>query len=353
MMAHMNVSAVVMAAFFVAGCAPSQPPVVAAPCEPAKAPEPPPEAPSDLLDAHPVLAHARAIVAALNDGRCGELAQRFDDKMKEALPERELTAFCSGVRDARGEIRAFAIRRLTPNEGRFVLTAAEGAWRLSVNVDDEGNISGFRFMQPLPEPPPVQAAGPFVLPFVGEWLVSWGGDNPRDNHHLTSLVQRRAADLVMVGDDGKHHTGAGTKNEDYFAYGKPVLAVAAGTVVTVVDGVPDNTPREMNEYIAVGNMVVIQHGASQFSVYAHLKPRSLRVREGQKVRPGQPLGEVGNSGRSSEPHLHFHVQSGARLSDALGVEAFFEGVETMRDGAWQARSDYRFLRGDHIRPAAR
>lgn len=338
---------------FTVGCAPSQPPAVAtAPCDEV---EPPPATvaaapPPELVAAHPLIDHARVIVEALNDGRCAELTDRFDDNMREALPEKDLVAFCTGLRADLGPVESLAVERLAPSEGRFVVVTGKGSLVLTVNVDEAGSIAGFRVTPPPPAPPAVQSAGPFGLPLEGEWFVFWGGDNLEDNKHLTHLNQRRAVDLVMRGADGKTHTGDGKKNEDYLAYGKRVLSVAPGTVVTVVDGVPDNPPGQMEDYLAVGNMVVVQHAGSEFAVYAHLVPGSLRVREGQKVKRGQVLGAVGNSGRSSEPHLHFHVQSTAPLTGALGLEAFFDQVEIQRDGAWQTVDDYRFKRGDRVRP---
>ena len=70
------------------------------------------------------------------------------------------------------------------------------------------------------------------LPFRSEWSVFWGGDNKKVNNHASVRGQRRAADLSIEGANGLTHKDTGRRNEDYFAYGKQILAAAPGTVVT-------------------------------------------------------------------------------------------------------------------------
>ncbi|NVL73460.1 M23 family metallopeptidase, partial [Escherichia coli] len=108
--------------------------------------------------------------------------------------------------------------------------------------------------------------------------------------HVTQESQRRAADLVVVGADKKTHRGDGKKNEDYLVFGQEVLAVADGTVVTAIDGVPENAPGVMNPHFATGNLVILQHADNVYSAYAHLQPGKLRVRTGAKVKKGAVLG---------------------------------------------------------------
>ena len=124
-----------------------------------------------------------------------------------------------------------------------------------------------------------------------------------------------AADMIIKSADDLSHKGTGRRNEDYLVYGKQILAAASGTVVTAIDGVPDNEPGSMNPSCAVGNCLIIDQGTHEYAVYAHLKPDSLRVHRGDKVRRGQVLALCGNSGNSSEPHLHFHLQDNAVLQD--------------------------------------
>ena len=140
------------------------------------------------------------------------------------------------------------------------------------------------------------------------------------------------------------------RNNQYFAYGKPILAPAAGTVVTVIDGVPDNRPTSTNIDSAYGNCVIIRHAQNEFSVLAHLQPGSVKVRPGQKVRAGQQLGRCGNSGNSFGPHLHFHLQNTAVLQDGTGFAPYFHSLRVRRGGKSTQPRDHTPLRGDRLRP---
>ena len=186
------------------------------------------------------------------------------------------------------------------------------------------------------------------LPFRGEWYVFWGGDNEKVNHHVAVKGQRRAADLVIKGPDDSSHKGSGQRNEDYYAYGKEILAAAAGKVVTAIDGVPDNGPGSMNPFCAVGNCLIIDQGQNEYAVYAHLQPGSLRVHRGDEVQQDQVIGLCGNSGNTSEPHLHFHLQDNAVLQDGAGITPYFTNVKCRRGDATLTDAEYTFLQGDRI-----
>jgi murein DD-endopeptidase MepM/ murein hydrolase activator NlpD len=210
-------------------------------------------------------------------------------------------------------------------------------------------VLGLRFTEPPPPAPDVARSDlALQLPFRGRWRVVWGGDTVALNQHADQPSQRRAADLVMQGSDGRSHRGEGKQNEDYLAYGQEILAVAAGEVVTVIDGVPENSPGSMNPYLALGNAVIVRHPADLYSVYAHLQPGKLRVKPGAKLKQGAVLGLCGNSGNSSEPHLHFQLQDGPRVEASWGVEAVFRGVAVVRAGAPGEMADYTFLQGDVV-----
>lgn len=123
-------------------------------------------------------------------------------------------------------------------------------------------------------------------------------------------AQRR----FLVGDPGE--------NGSWTFYGKPVLAVAAARVVAVADRFPDqvpNAPRPVTLEEADGNFVILALGHGRYAFYAHLRPGSVRVQRGDRVRRGQIIGELGNSGSSTGPHLHFQVMDrpSALASDGL------------------------------------
>jgi murein DD-endopeptidase MepM/ murein hydrolase activator NlpD len=125
-------------------------------------------------------------------------------------------------------------------------------------------------------------------------------------------AQRYAIDWLRL-DDGLGSTSIGdpSRNESYLIWGSEVLAAAPGTVVATRDGIAENTPQvdptDLPFEDAGGNFVVEDLGDGRFAYYAHLQPGSLRAHPGDRVGSGDVLGLVGNSGGSSEPHLHFQV----------------------------------------------
>lgn len=185
------------------------------------------------------------------------------------------------------------------------------------------------------------------LPFEDAWYVAWGGRPPRRNYHARAPDQRFAYDFLVLRD-GSSHRGGGRENADYHCFGRPVLAPAPGRVVRAADSVPDNVPGEMNQRAIFGNHVVIDHGAGEFSVLAHLRRGSVTVEPGDRVERGQRLGACGNSGRSSEPHLHYHLQDGPEPGGATGLPAAFRGYRA--DGEVVERGEP--TRGRIVRPAS-
>jgi hypothetical protein len=160
------------------------------------------------------------------------------------------------------------------------------------------------------------------LPFHGEWWVFWGGRMPHENSHVVSRDQRFAYDFV-VRRGGKRHHGSGRVNSEYYCFGLPIVAPAAGRIVWLSGGVDDNRPGQTNARQPIGNGVVLDHGAGEFSVMAHFQRDSLTVKLGQVVAAGDTLGRCGNSGKSTEPHLHYHLQDGPVPLEGDGLPAFF------------------------------
>lgn len=144
-----------------------------------------------------------------------------------------------------------------------------------------------------------------VKPGAG-WTVFWGGEHSLANAHYELPNQRYAYDLIKQSTTASSQEEAET-NEHYAAFEELIYAPAAGTVITVVDEVPDNVPGTMNEEALAGNVVVIHHADQEYSVLAHLKHHSIEVNEGDWVGAGQIIGQCGNSGHSSEPHLHMQL----------------------------------------------
>lgn len=212
---------------------------------------------------------------------------------------------------------------------------------------------------PTVEPAPTDRLGyqtqatlrlPFGAPAQGRWYVAWGGRDAISNYHVEAPDQRFAYDfLVARGRD--LFAGEGARNEDHFCWDEPVYAPAAGTVVAALGDVPDNArPGVKAEGVPVpGNHVVIDHGAGEHSLVAHFRQGTLAVKPGDAVEAGTLLGRCGNSGNSTLPHVHYHLQTGAAFKEGLGLPAFF--TDYFAGGEYVVRSEP--VRGQLLVPAAR
>jgi hypothetical protein len=160
------------------------------------------------------------------------------------------------------------------------------------------------------------------LPWDGEWYVYWGGRSVVENRHAVAPDQRFAYDFLIL-KDGKSFAGTGEENENYFCFGLPIVAPGAGVVVGVARDLAENSPGIMSPQQPLGNHVILDHENGEFSFLAHLKKDSVRVSLGERIEPGTLLGACGNSGNSSEPHLHFHLQTTAILFHGQGLPASF------------------------------
>jgi hypothetical protein len=335
------------------GCgASSAPQSVATPCPacssaPASAASASPAAPPSLVDVRD------RVIARLDVGDGQGLFDLYGPEMRQAFPLEQVKGFAAAVLAAHGKSHAPAPEARgepSPSEGTWVVHAEKHDYRLRLDIDDRGLVEGMLVTTaPEPDPPVARSEIPLGLPFHGEWLVAWGGDRNEVNDHVDSPSQRRAADLAMAGPDGKTYRTDGKTNRDYLAYGQEVLAVADGTVAIVVDGVPENEPAEMNTLVLPGNYLVVRHAGTLHSLYAHLQPASIRVKVGAKVKRGQVLGLCGNSGNSSEPHLHFQLQDGPAIERSWGVEAVFEEAKVTRAGHADTMRGYTFLKDDRVR----
>jgi hypothetical protein len=128
------------------------------------------------------------------------------------------------------------------------------------------------------------------------------------------LAQRYAVDYEQLDADNRIYSGEKEDLDSYTIYGQEAIAVADGTVVKVIDGLPEQEPGEFPQGIspeeADGNSVILDLGGGNYALYAHFQPGSIRVQVGDRVRRGDVLALVGNSGNTVAPHLHFHVMSG-------------------------------------------
>ena len=215
---------------------------------------------------------------------------------------------------------------------------------LTADFAAEGAVIGTHRTDLLVLGPPVRGSN---------WLASDGPSNDQDNHHRRGILvfegraqisRRYAIDWQQI-ENGATFSGDKRDNRSYHAYGKAVLAVADGRVVTVKDGLPDNVPGHNEGFrpavpitpdTVAGNLIMLDLGGGQFAHYIHLQPGSLRVKAGDRVRRGQILGRIGNSGDAREPHLHFEVATASSLLAGEGVPYLIDQYQVKSaNGAWQ------------------
>ena len=216
--------------------------------------------------------------------------------------------------------------------------------------DDKDRIAGF-FIRPQQQAAASQyldyeTEAELVLPFAGEWYVFWGGRDIEDNYHAVARDQRFAYDFVIV-KDRRSHSDDGSRNEHYHCWGEPILAPAAGTIVSVVADLPDNPPGTMDARNPPGNHVVIDLGNDEYALLAHMQESSIAVSAGDSVGAGELIGLCGNSGNTTEPHLHFHLQDAPDFGSGEGKPAFFN--DYLANGARVSRGEP--LRGESVRNA--
>jgi hypothetical protein len=189
-----------------------------------------------------------------------------------------------------------------------------------IKVRKSGENSDIAFGTP---PTPVLSELPQIVPPLrGKNWVAGSAPSNSSPHRRTIIVsdgtpyigQRYAIDWVQFDDNNKTYRGDPKNNRSYHCFGLEAYAVADATVVEVKDGLPENVPTEkpavpINFETVAGNHINLDLGGGVYAMYAHLQPGSIRVKVGDRVTPGQVLALVGNTGNSSEPHLHFQLMN--------------------------------------------
>ena len=175
-----------------------------------------------------------------------------------------------------------------------------------------------------------------------DWMAVNGPS--RESGHRRALIategsariaQRFGIDWVQLHPAGGTFQGDAKDNKSYRAYGAEVLAVANGSVVATRDGIPENVPGVTSRAVPItsdtvgGNRIVLDIGGGRYAFYAHLQPGSLKVKVGDRVTRGQVIGLVGNTGNSTEPHLHFHIADGVSPLGSEGLPYMLDGTPGM------------------------
>jgi murein DD-endopeptidase MepM/ murein hydrolase activator NlpD len=182
--------------------------------------------------------------------------------------------------------------------------------------------------------PPVALA----FPIEDGWhYVAHGGASTLLNYHHRNRAQRYALDIDALGRLGRRADGLYPRNlQRYVAFGQTVSSPCDGRVTAAEDGHPDQAPHTSDREHPMGNHVVIAC-QDALVLLAHLRAGSVAARADANVRRGQRLGEIGNSGNTSEPHLHIHaVRAGSgTVEDGEGVPVVFDGRFLTRNATRQ------------------
>jgi murein DD-endopeptidase MepM/ murein hydrolase activator NlpD len=174
-----------------------------------------------------------------------------------------------------------------------------------------------------------------VFPVRGNFVVT-NGNVVEGGHHEWS--QHFAYDIIGLGPHLDILTGQGTKNHEFAGWGREVIAPAGGVVTYTRNDVPDNAAPGVIDmgrlqnlpeqpWPAAGNVVVIDHGTGEYSLLGHMQKGSVRVKRGDRVKQGEVLGLLGNSGHSQAPHLHYHLMDGEQLFRSDGLPSRFENID--------------------------
>ena len=301
--------------------------------------------PADLQKA------AEAFAAAYNAKEYARIEETFGPQMKAAVPAEKLTELLNSTHEQFGKTVKVGAGK-SPQPGVIVCPVEfeRGKLDLLIALDKNGKVAGLRLSPPAPEAKPNTSRNQTALslPFKGEWFIFWGGDNETQNYHQAAPNQRFAFDILKVDAQGNTHKSDGRRNEDYYAFGQELLAPADGVVTYMVDGVHDNVPGEMNRLYVAGNLIIIKHSEGEYSLLAHFKQNSIRVKVGDKVARGQVLGLCGNSGNSSEAHLHFQVQNAPFFADEASMKVFFDKLTLKRNGKATPQINYSPVKGDIV-----
>ncbi|MGF7049549.1 hypothetical protein J2T13_004070 [Paenibacillus sp. DS2015] len=276
---------------------------------------------SQSVDTLSTLIKPEELPQAMLSGNYSGIYAHFSASFKEQVSESSFADMASTFTHGIQSFPPSSVMLLNGNERRVWINPA-GDKGIMALFDDKGTILGLQIMglASYPETDKKKTYTVFELPFHGDWYVFWGGTNVMDNYHYEHESQRYAYDFVQEVD-GVSYIGEPLKNESYYAFGQDIIAPADGIVITVVNDIADNEPvGVMNEKEPAGNVVIIDHGG-EYSYLAHLKQGSATVKSGDHVKSGDVIGQLGNSGNSSEPHLHYQVSDGADLfaSQSLNI----------------------------------
>jgi len=287
------------------------------------------------MDEDPVLGFGRRMSAEFWAGRVDRLWATMGPEMRAALksPEALVTAREQILAMTGGGSGETQDEQLVYAKGQrfyvrtFTIQGDSRRWLEQWGSSDGHTVTAFLIRPAKLEAAPTrfdgyQAKNTYRLPVLGAWWVGWGGHTLEQNQHALISNQRFAYDL-LIRKDGKTWRADPREPSDFLAWDQPILAPADGRVVSATDGLPDSAPGARDPVHKEGNVIIIDHGQGEWSMLAHLKQGSVRVKPGQSVKAGEEIARCGSSGNATEPHLHVQLMNAPDFWKAEGLPMAF------------------------------
>ncbi|HVP56399.1 MAG TPA: M23 family metallopeptidase [Candidatus Eisenbacteria bacterium] len=328
----------------------------------AAAPAPKPASPTPAASggSYPVMSasaksRCRQLFGDFESGQSAALYAAFSQQMKKPGSSTQLATLSKKVGTELGREEKMLGENFAPDMiaantiySRFSkFSKAKDPIYTVIAINQQGEILLFQFRPSPPAPGnryvDYKATTKLRLPFDGDWFVYEGGREIYQNSNAYRDAERYSVVFTVV-KDGRTFSGDGTKNEQFYCYGQPVVAPADGTVVMINDSFADNAPGRSESVMPAGNRVLIYHGHKEYSLLMHLKQNSIKVKSGAKVKQGDVVGECGNSGKSPAPHLEYRLQNSRGVPLPYSLPAQF--VDYVADGTAVASGEP--VRGQHV-----
>ena len=288
----------------------------------------------------------QAFIDYFNAQEYHKIPSLFKENSKTKAQFKRLRQDLNFMRTVAGRILSMEVISKKGYKVQYKGVLEQTALDISFLYNENCQLTSLSIKNHFPDDLPIleRNATSMSLPFEGEWYVFWGGPTVKQNYHNAHQNMRGAFDFVIRDKQGKSYRTDGKSNEDYYAFGKEIVAPCDAEVVKVIKGVKDNVWPKMNQMQAQGNAVILKTSQDEFLFFAHLMERSIVVEEGEQLFKGQKIGLCGNSGYSTEPHLHFNLQNVADLFDPTGAPCYFDNI--LVNG--KLKQDYSPVRGERI-----
>lgn len=210
----------------------------------------------------------------------------------------------------------------------------------------------------------IQMREPIIVefPLRGEWLSPNTPGRKIPSHGTNKLGTRYAYDFIQVDWERKGLPAyrvsflqylLGASVNEYYCWGKEIYAPCSGTIVKAENSYKERKrtkllsdmynayknahyfdPKKHDPGFVAGNYVIIENANNVYAALCHLQTGSIQVSVGQRVKKGEVIGKIGNSGNSFAPHLHFQLMDNSDISKAKGLPCVFEEYELFKDGRW-------------------